>query len=465
MSESDDLRKAIAKKQKEQLLKHQEKFIRGAVERGMPQPAAEGIFKDWEEFARYGFNKCLPAETEVIDAVSGRLVTIGELHARQALIETVTLDEANLRLRTGRVSAVMANGVKPVFRLTTASGRTIEATSNHPFYTLDGWRMLAELNEGEQVAIPRRLSVEGGARWPEHQVIALGHLLAEGNLCHPNSVYFYSQDREQVDDFVRAADAFENVACTVAVHKGTFSVYAKRRERTRRPGIMDWAAQLGILGKNARTKEIPSAAFELSSRQLGLLLSRMWEGDGHIDLAGRSLFYATASPVLARQVQHVLLRLGIFSRVRTVTFPYKEGRVGYQVFVTGNTNLKAFADSVAVHFVSHARRAKLISLTEKTVPVAASTRDIVPLGIKHLVRVAKDRAGVTWHRITAESGVAPREFYPTGAAAKNGFKRETIGGLADYFDDPGPAPLRRQRCVLGRDRLHRVRGPERDLRP
>ncbi len=364
MSESDDLRKAIAKKQKEQLLKHQEKFVRGAVERGMPQSAAEGIFKDWEEFARYGFNKCLPAETEVIDAASGRLVTIGELYARQALIETVTLDEADLRLRTGQVSAVMANGVKPVFRLTTASGRTIEATSNHPFYTLDGWRMLAELAEGEQIAIPRRLSVAGNADWPEHEVIALGHLLAEGDLCHPHSVCFYSQDCEQVDDFVRAADAFENVACTVAVHQGTFSVYAKRRDRTRRPGIMDWAEGLGILGKNARTKEIPPAAFELRGRQLGLLLSRMWEDDGHIDLAGRSLSYATASSKLARHVQHVLLRLGISSRVRAVPPPCKEGHVGYQVCITGNANLKAFADHVAVHFVSYERRAKVISLTE-----------------------------------------------------------------------------------------------------
>ncbi|HRE28877.1 MAG TPA: DNA polymerase III subunit alpha, partial [Anaerolineales bacterium] len=57
MSESDDLRKAIAKKNKEQLQKHSQKFIAGAVERGMPKDAAEKIFADWEEFARYGFNK------------------------------------------------------------------------------------------------------------------------------------------------------------------------------------------------------------------------------------------------------------------------------------------------------------------------------------------------------------------------------------------------------------------------
>jgi DNA polymerase-3 subunit alpha len=73
MSESDDLRKAIAKKQKESLQKHQEKFIKGAVARGMPPSAAEGIFADWEEFARYGFNKSHAADYGVISVQTAYL--------------------------------------------------------------------------------------------------------------------------------------------------------------------------------------------------------------------------------------------------------------------------------------------------------------------------------------------------------------------------------------------------------
>lgn len=73
MSESDDLRKAIAKKQKESLQKHQEKFIKGAVAKGMPPSAAEGIFADWEEFARYGFNKSHAADYGVISVQTAYL--------------------------------------------------------------------------------------------------------------------------------------------------------------------------------------------------------------------------------------------------------------------------------------------------------------------------------------------------------------------------------------------------------
>ncbi len=76
----------------------------------------------------------------------------------------------------------------------------------------------------------------------------------------------------------------------------------------------------------------------------------MWEGDGHINVDERSLFYATSSERMAHQITaSVLLRFGIISRLRTVEFPYKEGRTGYQLFVTGNDNLARICDeSLAV---------------------------------------------------------------------------------------------------------------------
>jgi DNA polymerase III subunit alpha len=64
--DADDLRKAISKKIKDKLLKHKEKFVHGAVERGIPESTAEAIFEDWEEFARYGFNKSHAADYGII---------------------------------------------------------------------------------------------------------------------------------------------------------------------------------------------------------------------------------------------------------------------------------------------------------------------------------------------------------------------------------------------------------------
>jgi DNA polymerase III subunit alpha len=65
-SESDELRKAISKKKKEEIEKHRKKFVAGAVKQGMAKDIAEAIYADWEEFARYGFNKSHAADYGVI---------------------------------------------------------------------------------------------------------------------------------------------------------------------------------------------------------------------------------------------------------------------------------------------------------------------------------------------------------------------------------------------------------------
>ena len=64
--EADDLRKAVAKKIKDKLLKHREKFVKGAVKNGIPEETGYAIFDDWEEFARYGFNKAHAANYGVV---------------------------------------------------------------------------------------------------------------------------------------------------------------------------------------------------------------------------------------------------------------------------------------------------------------------------------------------------------------------------------------------------------------
>ncbi len=72
-SESDSLRKAVAKKIPEQVEKHKKKFISGAVERGIDRKTAVDIFTDWENFARYGFNKAHAADYGLISVQTGYL--------------------------------------------------------------------------------------------------------------------------------------------------------------------------------------------------------------------------------------------------------------------------------------------------------------------------------------------------------------------------------------------------------
>ncbi|MEP5611665.1 MAG: DNA polymerase III subunit alpha [Cyclobacteriaceae bacterium] len=55
--EADVLRKAMGKKQREVLDKMKPKFVEGAKANGHPEDKLEKIWKDWEAFAAYAFNK------------------------------------------------------------------------------------------------------------------------------------------------------------------------------------------------------------------------------------------------------------------------------------------------------------------------------------------------------------------------------------------------------------------------
>ncbi|MBW1988467.1 MAG: DNA polymerase III subunit alpha, partial [Deltaproteobacteria bacterium] len=57
MAEADDLRKAMGKKVVEIMARQRERFVSGAVENGIPEEKAAGLFDLIEKFGGYGFNK------------------------------------------------------------------------------------------------------------------------------------------------------------------------------------------------------------------------------------------------------------------------------------------------------------------------------------------------------------------------------------------------------------------------
>jgi replicative DNA helicase len=124
---------------------------------------------------------CLTADTRIQRADTGALVALGELLERgERDIPVWTLDD-DLRIVRGRMTHVFPSGVKPVFELRLASGRTVKASGNHPFLTLDGWRPLERLEAGVRLAVPRTMpEPERATPWPEPEVVMLAHMLGDG---------------------------------------------------------------------------------------------------------------------------------------------------------------------------------------------------------------------------------------------------------------------------------------------
>src|SRR5262249_14791891 len=96
---------------------------------------------------------CLAGDTLVYLPDSGRSVPIREL-AGKAGFNVLSLNPETYKLEPATVSNAFCTGVKPVYRLTTQLGRTVRATANHKFLTVQGWKRLDEIVEGERIAVP-----------------------------------------------------------------------------------------------------------------------------------------------------------------------------------------------------------------------------------------------------------------------------------------------------------------------
>ncbi len=100
---------------------------------------------------------CLTGETLVYLPDIGTYKPIQQL-VGQAGFRVLALNIETWKLEPHYVSKAFATGCKPVYRITTRLGRTIRATANHKFLTMQGWQRLDELSPGMRIALPRHLS-------------------------------------------------------------------------------------------------------------------------------------------------------------------------------------------------------------------------------------------------------------------------------------------------------------------
>jgi DNA polymerase-3 subunit alpha len=90
LGEADLLRRAMGKKQAEEMAAQRERFLRGAHERGYPAKKAEKIFDLMAQFAGYGFNKSHSAAYALLAYHTAFLKTHYPVEFMAALLTSVT---------------------------------------------------------------------------------------------------------------------------------------------------------------------------------------------------------------------------------------------------------------------------------------------------------------------------------------------------------------------------------------
>jgi len=119
---------------------------------------------------RPSMGKCLTADSEIVLA-DGSIASIAEIYHnhKQNQAKLLTLKN-DWKFGFTEPSAFVDDGIKPVFRVTTKTGRSIESTIAHPFLTIGGWQRLEQLQSGQIIAVPRIIHVFGHETIDESEV-------------------------------------------------------------------------------------------------------------------------------------------------------------------------------------------------------------------------------------------------------------------------------------------------------
>jgi replicative DNA helicase len=301
--------------------------------------------------ARPSMGKCLAGSALVYDPRTGARHRIDELVSaieagEEAAVASVGSD---LKLRSARVSAGLRSGVQPVFRLTTRLGRSLTATANHPFLTLGGWSELRDLRPGVRIAVPRRLPRDmASSTMPDHEIVLLAALIADGNLTQRTPRFCLGDGSAVLPEVERAATALG--LRVSSAHGGTACIGAGRGAAG--DPLTELCRHHGIWGRGSSSKFVPPAIFGLEDTQIARFLSVLYACDGHVyhSTRYRQIGYTTISERLARDVQHLLLRLGIVAAIRPLHRAVHDGTetVACEVRITSPEGLDAFARLVRI---------------------------------------------------------------------------------------------------------------------
>lgn len=378
---------------------------------------------------------CLTAETRVLRADTNAEVTLGELlDSGERDIPVWALNE-KLQYTPRTMTHVFSSGRKETFLLTLTSGKQIEATANHPFFTFGGWTPLDQLAAGSRIATPRHVpSPLSSQSWADPEVIMLAHLLGDGSFVPRQPIRYASKDEENLAAVTKAAKHWGITAIRdeyAAARVTTLRLPAPYKlARGKRNPIAAWLDEFGLFGKRSHEKFLPREVFRLPKEQITLFLHHLWSTDGsvtlHKDGRGGRVYYSSTSRRLLDDVSRLLLRYGITARIRTV--PQKVHRLQYTLDISGRDDQLRFLREIGVHGERSVTSGALIAILELV--GESAKHDTIPPEVWNSVRQVLLDRDMTERQLAIASGIQ----YQAGRVGKHSVSRNRLERIAEILE-------------------------------
>ena len=386
---------------------------------------------------------CLTGDVRVLLPCEGRYASLAELEGKSGF-QVLAVDPQTWKLEPRTVTHAFSTGRKPVYRLRTQLGREIRATANHRFLALDGWHRLDQLEPGVRIALPRRTAGPKRRSMSDDELALLGHLIGDGCTLPTHAIQYTTNEMRLAEVVSALATAVfgDRVRPRIAVEQDrkrnrqwlqVFLPPTQRLTHGRQNPVAAWLRELGVFGLRSHQKRVPGRVFEQDDAGIAVFLRHLWATDGCVHLSERGrptprIYYATSSPQLARDVQSLLLRLGITARRRVAT--PAASREHWHVVISGAPNQRAFLELVGGLGESRERHSHAI-LRWLDDSVANTNRDVIPREAwTLLVKPRLSETGVTSRAFQASLGTQ----YCGSTLYKAAMSRERASRVAEILD-------------------------------
>lgn len=299
---------------------------------------------------------------------------------------------------------------KPCRVLRTRQGHEVVVADTHPMRVWDGWEDSAQLQVGSRVAVVRRAGVFVGKRQPRERITLTAYLIGDGML-EENQLSLISQPGLKLSEFCGDVLAVTGKKPGLSGKKGTDAVRARICNGSQ---VHSWFAEDGLLNTRSDEKFIPPWVFGLARSDTALFLNRLWSTDGHVKRNNRSKYsleYCSISRRLVKQVQALLWKFGIPSRIRrnwpNIYKRRKQKKYAYILRVETQNGVRAFLEEIG-------------ALEKGAAPPSVeenNNRDTFPKEINELIRrIISSRRGPHINRKTKPSlrsaGLRETLMYP-----------------------------------------------------
>jgi hypothetical protein len=245
-----------------------------------------------------GGGKCLEGDT-LITLSDGSLVKIKDLEKDKRKIMSLN---NSCKIKEAYKDEFYKRQTEKMLEIELETGKKIKLTPEHPLLTEQGWRPAKELSIGSKIATAKKLDIFGNENMKDQEIKLTAYFIATGTT-NKKYILFHNLNEETKQDLKTSIKELDNQNKIIQEKEPNYIAIKNTKK------IKELLINTKII--NTSDKQIPEKIFKLPKEKLALFLNTLFKCNNQQE----PMKYYFASEKLAKQIQHLLLRFGIVSKL------------------------------------------------------------------------------------------------------------------------------------------------------